>query len=323
MEASQRLWSVVLNWKNVDLTKLCVYALLETGYARSIIIVDNGSEDGSAEELRREFTTCTVIANTENLGFSRGCNVGIRHAIAQGAEFIALVNNDLLLRPDSYEPVLARFQTDVTVAAVTGKILMRDERRIWQAGGRIDHIRVMGVPRGYGELDATQFDIAGTTRWASGAMSVFRADRLVEVGLLPEEYFFGQEEWDISTNLLRSGYRIAYEPGYIGVHSSGASYSSHAVLNGYGGTRNRQLYAEKYLSPSHLHVWRLALWLHLWILLPCQLRLRARGRQCNRLNLVAMRLAWSRHEAREPVTLEELSALTLELGAPQTWAPVT
>ncbi len=316
------LWSVVLNWKNDELTARCVTELLNSTYEpHSIVVVDNGSEDGSAARLRARFPSCTILENSQNIGFSRGCNVGIRHALMHGAQYVGLVNNDLILDRHAYSAAVGRLDSGERTGAVTGKIFMEDGRTIWQAGGRISHRRVMGLAVGNGCQDGPQFDVSGDTGWASGAMSVFRGDILERLGLLPEEYFFGQEEWDISTNLLRSGHLIAYEPKYIGFHSHGGSYARHPVLNGYGGTRNRLLYSEKYLSRGWRAMWAWAFRLHIFVAMPLKLRLRSGVVPERGLYLKAMKLAFVRHRPGQAVTLEELRVVTAELGAPDTWEP--
>lgn len=323
MPAMPPLWSVVLNWKKPDMTSACVRALLASSYPNHfIVIVDNGSGDGSAEKLRTAFPNLTVIANEHNLGFSRGCNVGVRHALEHGAGYVALVNNDLIMEPGGYDAAVREFGRSPRTGAVTGKIFTADGKTLWQAGGHISHLKVSGVARGHFEPDRGQYDSPGLTGWASGAMSVFSADALRKVGLLPEEYFFGQEEWDISTNLLNNGFEIAYVPTFIGRHAHGGSYRPHPILNDYGGTRNRLLYADKYIPTLWRLPWKAALWMHLRVVMPGKLR-RMSGEHARDIGtrVKAMQLAFSKHTAGTPVTLEEFRAVSRELGVADSWAP--
>lgn len=305
------------------MTAACVRGLLSSTYSNhSIVIVDNASGDGSADTLRREFPDLTVLENSTNLGFSRGCNVGIRHALEQGAAYVALVNNDLIVDPRGYDEALREFQADPKVGAVTGKIFTADGKTLWQAGGRISRLRVSGRVRGHFEQDRGQYDTRELTGWASGAMSVFSAEALRRVGLLPEEYFFGQEEWDISTNLLQQGFHITYTPAFLGHHGHGGSYRVHPILNDYGGTRNRLIYADKYVPTPWRQLWKAVYWLHLRVVMPRKLSRLPRPLSENVPTRVkAMQLAFARHRKGIPVTLEEFREASRELGVKDSWAP--
>jgi GT2 family glycosyltransferase len=178
------------------MTAKCVHELLKTSYQNySIVIVDNGSCDGSVEYLSKAFPSIPLIESEDNLEFSRGCNLGIKHALANGAEYVALIDNDLILESDGYKEAMRGFEDDPSIGAVTGKIFTSDRHVLWQAGGYISRLRISGRVRGHFEIDRHKYDSPEFTGWASGAMSVFSADALNRVGLLPEEYFLGQEEW--------------------------------------------------------------------------------------------------------------------------------
>lgn len=317
--SERKLVSVVLNWRKPEMTAACVRSLLaEQVENHEIVIVDNGSDDGSYEFLSHEFAGLAVLDAHENLGFSRGCNVGIAHAVKSGATFIGLVNNDLTMSPGSLAAAVSALLRDPGLGAVTGKVYVGDGPTIWQAGGYISHTRIMGIPRGLGELDRGQYGVQEETRWASGAMSVFRTEALTDIGLLPSEYFFGQEEWDMSTNLLRRGWRIAYVPEFVGYHEAGSSHTSHPALHSYGLTRNRHLYAEKYLSPWGYRAWRVAFWLHLRLIIWPKMIMNESHPE-PRAHARAMRLAWKRHQRGKPVTLDELSGISREMNLRDGW----
>lgn len=315
------LVSVVLNWRKPDMTAECVDSLKASTYGNHrIVIVDNGSGDYSIDSLKSRFPGLCLIESPDNVGFSRGCNLGIRWALDEGADYVALVNNDMTLQPPSYDAAIDYLEHHPEFGAVTGKIYSADPAVIWQAGGRISHLRVMGQPRAHFELDQGQYDACVETGWASGAMSAFRAEALRSVDLLPEEYFFGQEEWDVSTDLRRHGHRIAYVPSYVGHHSNGSSYSPHPALNSYGATRNRLLYAEKYLSPLARRIWRMALTVHIRFVMGSRMRLRGTHQDVG-LHVKAMGLALRRHRHATPVTLDELVSVSHDLGIPSSWDP--
>src|SRR5450432_999701 len=92
-----RILIVVLNWNSRDMTKECIQSLLAMqGDSFKILVIDNGSRDGSVEYLRETFPQIDVTANGRNLGFAAGCNVGMKRAVAENFEYVLLVNNDTI-----------------------------------------------------------------------------------------------------------------------------------------------------------------------------------------------------------------------------------
>src|SRR5438270_651032 len=93
IEMQENVSTIVLNWNGWRDTSVCISSLLRQTYTNQrVIVVDNGSTDDSVSRLRQEFPQVTLIENGANLGFSAGCNVGIRAALAGGAGFVWLLN---------------------------------------------------------------------------------------------------------------------------------------------------------------------------------------------------------------------------------------
>jgi len=316
------VYAVVLHWKNYPATSGCLASLRIVTYPNfRTIVVDNHSEDGSVERLRSEFPECVFVLNAANLGFSRGCNAGIAEARRLGCDYVLLLNNDMQATPDFLRPAVAAAENDRRVGMVAGKILFTDRPDvIWHAGGHIDPFRIMGVARGWGEADRGQYDAACDTRWASGAMCLVSRSVIDDVGLLPEEYFFGQEEWDYSTAVLRAGYRIRYVPEFKAFHHAGASYrAGHPVLNVYNGYRNKMMYARKYMNPVLFPAWRILFWLYLRIGWPMRARKWARTDEDYRVLVRAGRMAFSDFNGGERVELADLVRAAERLGPTPTW----
>ncbi len=313
---------VILHWKNYPNTSSCLHSLSRITYPNhTVLVVDNHSQDGSAERLQAEFPGCTFLFNPSNLGFSRGCNVAMREAYARGADYVFLLNNDTEVTPDLLQPAVAAAERDPDVGAVTGKILyMSPPDVIWQAGGYIHPVRVQGIPRGKLEKDRGQYDTICETGWASGAMSLFRRCVLERVGFLPEEYFFGQEEWDYSTAILRAGLKILYVPEFKAFHHAGGSYrGGHPVLNVYNGYRNKMIYAEKYMSRVWWRSWKLLLWLYLRFRWPQVARPGCPTEEDYRVRVRAGRMAFRDHRGIVRIELADLENVARRLGPTPTW----
>src|SRR2546421_4881319 len=192
-----RVWAIVLNWNNYDDTKSCLESLQQATHCDlKIIVVDNASADGSGKRLQQEFGQHRFVFNEANLGFSRGCNRGIRVALEdEHCAYVFLINNDAVVNPDSISEAVSAAEADERIGLVSGKVLFSEKRNtIWYAGGHIDLWRGRTVTRGFGEIDSGQYESACEVGFVTGAMMLIKREVLERVGLLPEEYFFGIEE---------------------------------------------------------------------------------------------------------------------------------
>jgi GT2 family glycosyltransferase len=322
VKTNPSVYIIVLHWKAYDASRACLQSLRKATYPNlKAVVVDNASGDGSLERLRAEFPEALFLQNDANFGFSRGCNTGLREAHRLGADYIVLLNNDMTVEPGFLEPAIAAFDRGRDIGAVTGKIMVTERPdTFWQAGGHIDPWRVQGVARGKDDQDRGQYDQIEETGWASGAMSVFPKSTIERVGFLPEEYFFGQEEWDYSTAILRAGLKILYVPAFKGYHRVGASYrAGHPVLNTYGGYLNKMIYAEKFMPWWKWKLWRLAFKLYLKVKWPKLAREGCRTEEDYQVSLRAAFLAYEDHSRVKRVGLAELQDAARRLGSTPTW----
>lgn len=175
-----RVRVVVLNWNSAELTRRCVASLLATDYpaeALEIVIVDNGSVDGSVPVLRRLFPTIRIIENGANLGFAEGCNRAMRDLGTVDA--VALVNNDATVDPGWLRPLVAALDADAGVGAVAPKLLLATEFVTVSVAvdGTGDRARLVSVVDG-------AFDVTSRTLAGDGVVSV--TDKQVPLLLHPE-----------------------------------------------------------------------------------------------------------------------------------------
>src|SRR5690606_10813637 len=98
---------ILLNWNGFDYTKACIESLRQITYPHwQVILVDNGSTDGSLEKLEALFPEAVFLASSENIGFTGGNNLGISYALEQGYPYILLLNNDTLVEKGFLEPLV-------------------------------------------------------------------------------------------------------------------------------------------------------------------------------------------------------------------------
>lgn len=258
MRASNpKVFIVLLNWNSFADSRECLLSLREITYPNyDIILVDNASIDGSAQRLADEFPEVMLIVNEENLGFAAGCNVGIKRAIQRNADYILLLNNDTLVKPDFLEPAVAFTEENVDVGLVGGKIYKYGEgKRLWDAGGEINWLRGFGKRMGWGQLDVGQFDTPRLTTFVTGCLMLIKKEVVLNVGLLPEEYFFGVEAWDYSVRVARAGYKLAYVPQFVIWHKVGGAHNDHVPKWVYCYLRSRLLFMQRNASKAWYPIW--------------------------------------------------------------------
>lgn len=243
---------VVLNWNNYQDTASCILSIRRCGYPKlHVIVVDNASADDSLERLRKDFRECEFLQNSENLGYARGCNVGMRRALETAeCRHVLLFANDAELSPAGLSVAVDVSEKNPSVGMVTGKILKSSESRlIWFAGGAINKWLGRSTARGYGEIDNGQYDTECDTEFATAALLLIKREVLEKVGLLPEEYFFGQEEWDFSCAVRDAGYRLRYVPALVACHAGDGSHWNYDPKFVYNYYRNKLIFQEKYAKP--------------------------------------------------------------------------
>ena len=129
-------WAVcILNWNGREETLRCLSALSRVRGEFATVVADNGSSDGSATAIRAAHPDVELIENGANLGYSGGNNAAIRHALAVGAEWVVLVNNDAEPHPGMLEALQAAAARHPRAGVLAGKLLFEDGRVQWAASG--------------------------------------------------------------------------------------------------------------------------------------------------------------------------------------------
>jgi GT2 family glycosyltransferase len=255
-----RVYVVVLNWNNYDDTKACLESLERATYGNlEIVVVDNGSADGSGKRLQEKFPQHRFIFNERNIGFSRGCNAGIRETLKDAeCSYVLLLNNDATVAPGFLEKAVATAQADDRIGLISGKIFRSlESKKLWYAGGEISMWRGRVNIRGRGTTDDGQYDKPAEVGFVTGAFLLIRREVLEKVGLLPEEYFFGVEEMDYSLQVRQSGYKLYYVPEFVAYHEGCASHWNSDPKFIYNGYRSKLIFQEKYLPRGLFPLWKL------------------------------------------------------------------
>lgn len=237
------------------------------GINADCIVVDNGSSDGTEQELkdyRLGNMGYIFIRNETNLGFAGGNNVGIRDAMKRGSEYIILMNNDLILPKDIVTKLVEYMEGSPEAGIASPKMYFakgyefhknrykesEKGKVIWYAGGNIDRDNVYTSHRGVDEVDHGQYHKIEETDVANGAAVIIRREVFEKIGLLDASFFLYWEDADFSERAKRAGYKVMYYPGTCLWHKVSASTGgSGSPTNDYFLTRNRYYYAMRYSTP--------------------------------------------------------------------------
>ena len=219
---------VVLNWNGYQDTKKCVDSLLQQNYGNfSIIIIENGSKDNSKEKLQALATKAgnenvTVLYNPKNLGFAGGVNTGIRYALENNFDAVALFNNDAVADKNWLASLVSTIETTDS-SVVTGLLLHSDGKTIDSTG---DFYSTWGIgfPR-LRDAKASQAPNSGLVFSASGGASLYKTSLFKEIGLFDETFFAYYEDTDLSFRAQLAGHKISYTNKAIAYHEQGATSS--------------------------------------------------------------------------------------------------
>jgi len=239
------LVAVVLNWNGGDDT----LAALESLVGVDTVCVDNGSDDGSPDAVAARFPSAELIRTGVNLGFSGGNNVGIRRALARGADWVLLLNNDAVADPGLAAALAAAAAERPDAGVLACKVFFADPPDVLMyAGGRVNlRLGYWGRQDGFGQRDDGRFDTLRDVDRATGAaMAVSRA-AIERAGLLDESLFAYAEDTEWCLRIREAGFGVVFVPDakvwHVGSASTGGMRSPTSI---YYDTRNMIAVAERH-----------------------------------------------------------------------------
>lgn len=190
----------------------CLTSLTKLDYSNlRLLLVDNGSTDQTATVVAQQFPQVEIIINERNLGFAAGCNVGLRYALQQGADYIFLLNNDAFVNPTTLNNLVALTGSDVGIIAP--KIYYADDpNRLWSIGGMRHPLTLEKVGDAQGQVDEGRWDQVLERDYLVGCALLLSRRLLTEVGLFDERFFMYYEDSDLSLRARSSGFKLLLSP---------------------------------------------------------------------------------------------------------------
>lgn len=238
-----RVSVIVVNWNGGDLLQECCESIrAQTFSDRELIVVDNGSTDGSQEALRNR-SDVRLIQNDKNRGFGSANNQAF--AVASG-DYYAIINNDVVLNPTWLEHMVRAMETDPKIGMCAGKTLNYYEKDRIDTTGHL--LYWDGTNRGRGRLqqDQGQFDTERTAFFPSGAAALLRASMIRDIGGFDEDFFLYGDDAELGIRARLAGWDCAFAPTATAFHRYSASSAPYHSLKFFYVERNRLWIVWKY-----------------------------------------------------------------------------
>jgi len=230
---------IVLNWNGWRDTLECLASLEKLDYPNyQVVVVDNGSTDGSEERIRDSYSNVSMLQTGANLGFAGGNNAGIEYALQHDAGYVWLLNNDTIVDPEALTELIAVAESDEKVGLVGSSLYYFHDPKSLQAygGGTVNWW--MGTNKLLKEPARVSLD------FVCGASVLIKRSVVESVGLLDTLYFFYWEDVAYSRRAVEAGWKLAVAARSRILHKEGGTVS--------GGSLTKSLASDKYMITSRI-----------------------------------------------------------------------
>ncbi len=250
-QSSSTVLCVILNWDGGATTQQCVQSVLTSQDVRvTVLVIDNGSTDGSDTTLVDRFPSIVLVKNTKNLGVVCGFNQGIHHALEKKYQYVFFLNSDAVVAPNCIALLAATLSSEKKTGIVSPRILDScKENRIWFDGGILN---MFGDPihQGFGKQCNVTSAEAIDEEHATGCAMLVRTDLFTEVGGFDERFFAYSEDADFCLRAKKHGWRIRHNPVAVVTHrpSSSVRANKGRWFRDYYVTRNKLLLMRQHMK---------------------------------------------------------------------------
>jgi GT2 family glycosyltransferase len=248
--------TVVLNTNRREDTLDCLRSLERSSYShRHDIVLDNNSTDGSVQAIRAEFPRVEIVLLQENRGYAGNNNVGISTALARGADWVFVLNEDTVLAPDCLEEMVRAAERGSRTGVVGPMVYHHDEPQVIQSAGGVLDSRWRSRHRRQNETDGGEQTDPVAVDCVSGCAILVRRPLIEQVGMLDERFFYYWEETEWCLRGVRAGWAVLLVPRaklwHKGVNRDYRPGPSVTYYN----TRNRLLMMSKHRAPLTARAW--------------------------------------------------------------------
>lgn len=244
---------IIPMWNGADLIDECLSHLLANrlpnGAQFEVLVVDNGSTDGSAHLVEQRFPSIHLLRNGRNLGFAGGCNVGIA---AARSNHLVLLNQDTAVAAQWLAELLVALR-DPAVGIAGGLAFFGDGAYLQHAGIDIELPLAVARHRGYRESLAEEWLQPADVPAVTGAGLAIKREVLDQCGGLDEAFWPGYyEDLDLCYRVRQAGFRVHYAPTARLIHQESSSFQGASLLAAWARLRGRLRFVLKHLSPAQI-----------------------------------------------------------------------
>jgi len=245
------VYTIILNWNQPDDTLECIESLKESNYpANTIILVDNGSSDGSPEVIQGHHPDVTLLQQTQNLGFCESNNIGIQYALAQGADYVFLLNNDTIVASDMLCLLVESLEADSSAGMAGPTMFYYEDPNIIAAAGSLVNNK---TGQFWNRLDGS---VDGTTKegeflevdFIVSCGVIVKREVIEKIGLLDNRYFINGDDIDWGLRVQAAGYKVIYVPEAKMWHKISAAMGAASPATTYYINRNSYLTISKHFT---------------------------------------------------------------------------
>ncbi len=240
-----------LTWNQKSDVLECLDSLVKLDYPNyEIVVVDNGSSDGTWEAVQARFPQVAVVRHPENFGCAEGVNGEIRYALERGADYLFIIANDAKVEPSTLSELVRAAERDSKIGVVFPKVYYWESNRIWYAyGTRVKEIRwFRGQFPGFVQNveDDGSFGEERETELFPGGFCLARMEAVRKAGFLDADYFIFNDDDDWLYRIHKAGYTGRFIPSARAWHKPSSSVGKESPVFYYYRTRNRLLFFRKH-----------------------------------------------------------------------------
>jgi GT2 family glycosyltransferase len=244
--------TIIINWNLKEETLMCIRSVEQSAHPCRIIVVDNGSHDGSVEYLSLHAPQVELIALPLNYGFGRACNIAIAHALTdRGCQYVFLLNNDAVVHTQAITELRDAAEYHSQAGILGCKIYYRDcPTTFWYAGARRRRYVLAAADIGRGQMDQGQFDRRHAVDYIFGAAMFVRREVFENIGCFDEQFFLYLEDLDFCLMAQQAGFALRFVPSAYIWHSVSASTHHNPGMRRYHMVKSTIYFLQKHTTPA-------------------------------------------------------------------------
>ncbi len=242
---------MVLSYNGREVTLEALESLRRMKYpSYELIVVDNGSTDGSHEAVGARFPEVTRVRTEENLGPAGGANLGVRHALDGGFDYVLILNNDIEVAPDLLTEMVRLAESSPEIGIVGPKSYFYwDRRRIWSAGGRVTFREAVTRERGSKALDRGQLDRDVAVGYVNGCAQLVQREVFERIGLWDPIFHLSFEDADFCLRARRAGWQSWYAHRAKLWHMVSVATGGYKAPKTYQTARSTAIFVRRHAGP--------------------------------------------------------------------------